>query len=138
MGETHPPILRLDKSVQASGLKTIMAAAVVQQAPGDSPALSASRDSSSSRNSKGSQSSDFAHRLPTEEELAACADIAVYGGDGKSVPFKAFYERGVERQRHLVIFVRHFFCGVSHLTFTAGKANLTYVFRCAKITCGIW
>ena len=46
---------------------------------------------------------------PTKAELDAVADHCVQDADGNKIPFKQLYEA---KPRVLIIFIRHFFCGV--------------------------
>lgn len=52
--------------------------------------------------------------LPTSEELRKAGDIPIFDADGVARPFKSLYQ-GIEHQgqRQMIIFVRHFYCGVS-------------------------
>lgn len=47
-------------------------------------------------------------KAPTRRQLDAVANLPVRDGENKSIPFKSLYEG---KNRVLVIFVRHFFCG---------------------------
>ena len=51
--------------------------------------------------------------LPTIVDLKNVADLPISDADGKSQPFKNIYSGEMGARRVLVIFVRHFFCGVS-------------------------
>lgn len=51
--------------------------------------------------------------LPSRELLDKLADYLVLDRDGKSHTFKSLYTGPNVARRVLVIFVRHFFCGVS-------------------------
>ena len=50
--------------------------------------------------------------LPTATDLAKVADLVVLGADGTSRPFKSLYTGHGVPKRVLIIFIRHFFCGV--------------------------
>jgi hypothetical protein len=53
--------------------------------------------------------------VPSDEKIAKVADFPVLDVDGKKVPFRSLYEgANGEKKNHkvLVIFVRHFYCGV--------------------------
>lgn len=52
-------------------------------------------------------------KLPTVADLKRVADLPVLDADGQSQPFKNIYSSPKAAQRVLLIFVRHFFCGVS-------------------------
>lgn len=54
--------------------------------------------------------------LPTNDEVAKCADMLVLGADGESRPFRSLYSGEGVASRQLIIFVRHFFCGVRPAT----------------------
>lgn len=51
------------------------------------------------------------HVLPDEQELSAIGDLEVLDESAKPVAFKSLYSDG--SSRHLIIFLRHYFCGVS-------------------------
>ena len=54
--------------------------------------------------------------LPSEETLAKIADYSLLDVNGNQVPFRSVYEgTNGEKKNHkvLIIFVRHFYCGVS-------------------------
>lgn len=50
--------------------------------------------------------------LPTLDTLRRAEDLSVLDEDGKARPFKSLYAAPNIARRVLVIFVRHFFCGV--------------------------
>jgi hypothetical protein len=52
--------------------------------------------------------------IPTQDTLDKAADLTVLGIDGASKPFKNLYSGEGAASRVLIVFVRHFFCGVSH------------------------
>ena len=56
---------------------------------------------------------------PSRAALDKAADLTVYNTDGIGLPFKSLYwaEPG-HRRRVMIIFIRHFFCGVGQLNFT--------------------
>ena len=51
--------------------------------------------------------------VPTQSQLDTAANIPIYDPEGNSRPFRHLYQ-GAEHQgqRQLIIFVRHFYCGV--------------------------
>jgi hypothetical protein len=57
---------------------------------------------------------DTDNTIPSRATLRRVADFQVLDQDGKSRPFKSLYSGPMVARRVLVIFVRHFFCGVSH------------------------
>lgn len=59
---------------------------------------------------QGSVSSN--NELPSSETLRKIEDYVVLDRDGKSRPFKSLYTGKHVARRVLIIFVRHFFCGV--------------------------
>lgn len=59
---------------------------------------------------EGSVSSN--NELPSAEVLRKIENYVVLDRDGKSRPFKSLYTGKHVARRVLVIFVRHFFCGV--------------------------
>jgi hypothetical protein len=50
---------------------------------------------------------------PTENDLDRVGDLLVLDAQGQSRPFKELYNAPHVAPRQLIIFVRHFFCGVS-------------------------
>jgi hypothetical protein len=56
--------------------------------------------------------------LPSKSTLEKSADLPVFDVDGKTVPFKSLYwSDGNESQKVMIIFIRHFFCGVCAVFF---------------------
>ena len=53
------------------------------------------------------------NNIPTEKDLSTVADFLILDAQGKSRPFKDLYQAPHVASRQLVIFIRHFFCGVS-------------------------
>lgn len=52
--------------------------------------------------------------LPSESTLERTADLPVFDVEGKTVSFKSLYwANGNESKKVMIIFIRHFFCGVS-------------------------
>lgn len=56
---------------------------------------------------------DVNNDLPTEKDLQAVGDLLVLDAQGQSRPFKELYDAPHTAPRQLIIFIRHFFCGVS-------------------------
>jgi hypothetical protein len=56
---------------------------------------------------------DVTNDLPTEKDLARVGDLLVLDAQGQSRPFKELYNAPHVATRQLIIFIRHFFCGVS-------------------------
>ena len=52
-------------------------------------------------------------KVPTAAELRKVADLPVLSAQRESIPFKDLYTR--DGRRVLIIFIRHFFCGVCAL-----------------------
>lgn len=59
------------------------------------------------------QAGDHSHYdLPDASTLAQAGELEVQDKDGKKIKFKSLYaEHG---KKHVIVFVRHFFCGVGH------------------------
>lgn len=54
------------------------------------------------------------HReLPDPKKLSEAGEVLIKDKDGKDVPFKSFYTDKPADERQLIVFVRHFHCGVS-------------------------
>lgn len=63
------------------------------------------------------------NKIPSKSDLDKCAELPILDVDKKSLPFKSLYTSENGGRRVLVIFIRHFFCGVcctalSHQTMT--------------------
>lgn len=56
--------------------------------------------------------------LPTEKELGSVGDLLILDAQGQSRPFKELYKAEGVAPRQLIIFIRHFFCGVGSLPCT--------------------
>lgn len=56
---------------------------------------------------------DVNNDLPTEKDLKKVDDLLVLDAQGQSRPFKDLYKAPHVAPRQLIIFIRHFFCGVS-------------------------
>jgi hypothetical protein len=53
-------------------------------------------------------------KLPSDEELEKAGNVSIFDAEGNSRPFKSLYSGSQAiGEQQLVIFVRHFFCGVS-------------------------
>ena len=87
------------------------------------PKRSLDTDSSTSLNQKDADNVDSAaefagelntnDNIPTQALLQKIESLVVLDKDGKTVPFKDLYNGPNVARRVLVIFIRHFFCGVS-------------------------
>lgn len=75
--------------------------------------------SSTLTNNAGDPSADFIgdldtdNTIPSQALLRQVADYQLLDKDGRSTYFKSLYSGPMVARRVLVIFVRHFFCGVS-------------------------
>ncbi len=56
---------------------------------------------------------DTNNDLPSRATLKKIEDFPILDQDGKAIPFKNLYTGPNVPRRILVIFIRHFFCGVS-------------------------
>ena len=54
-----------------------------------------------------------ADKLPSTESLRSAEGYEVLDREGKPRPFKTLYSGSDSTSRVLIIFIRHFFCGVS-------------------------
>ncbi len=52
------------------------------------------------------------NELPTREKLKKVENLPILDQDGRSIPFKNLYTGPNVTRRVLVIFIRHFYCGV--------------------------
>ncbi len=53
-------------------------------------------------------------KIPTTSDLEKIDELQVRDAEGKSLKFREVYDDS-SAERHLVIFIRHFFCGVRYL-----------------------
>jgi hypothetical protein len=52
--------------------------------------------------------------LPSKPTLEKCAELPVFDVDGRTVPFQSLYWPDAnESKKVMIVFIRHFFCGVS-------------------------
>lgn len=51
---------------------------------------------------------------PNKYDIEKCRDLVVLDENGESHPFSSLFAGEGMAKRHLIIFVRHFFCGVSY------------------------
>lgn len=72
--------------------------------------------------------------IPSPEVLSRIASLPVLDKDGKSRSFRSLYSGPDVATRVLVIFVRHFFCGVSNFTSSSMTLPTTNQRRTAKNT----
>jgi hypothetical protein len=66
---------------------------------------------------------DVNNDIPTVKDLQKVGDLLVLDAQGKSRPFKELYEAPLVAPRQLIIFIRHFFCGVSTACAGSGHAD---------------
>jgi hypothetical protein len=52
------------------------------------------------------------NEIPSQEVLSRVEDMNLLDQDGKTIPFKHLYSGPNVARRVLIIFIRHFFCGV--------------------------
>jgi hypothetical protein len=56
---------------------------------------------------------DLNEPLPTQQDLSSVGDIQLYDANGNTRTFRSLYSGDdVMSERQLIIFVRHFYCGV--------------------------
>lgn len=72
-------------------------------------------------------------KLPTRKELDRAGDIEVFDKDKKAYKFSDLYSNtdGDKKHTYIIIFIRHFFCGVCDLSrphFSTLSINLTSSF----------
>lgn len=56
---------------------------------------------------------EVSDKLPSKGELERVADLPILDSSGKSHAFKTLHSNPDRPSRVLIIFIRHFFCGVS-------------------------
>lgn len=61
---------------------------------------------------------DVNNDLPSEKDLKKVEDLLILDAQGKSRPFRELYDASGVAPRQLIIFIRHFFCGVSRATYS--------------------
>lgn len=76
------------------------------------------------------ESADFTGDVNTDNEIPSQAvlkkieDYSVLDRDGRTVPFRSLYAGPNTARRVLIIFIRHFFCGVrNHSLLLIGSPN---------------
>lgn len=98
--------------------------------PSAEPVLVASPIASDSHSSTPAfpPANDTAPTLPSKATLDKAADLIVYDAQGQAVPFKELYQAEPgQRRRVMVIFIRHFFCGVSGMVLLDLHALTRYI-----------
>jgi hypothetical protein len=68
---------------------------------------------SSSKKHGKSKIEEAHYELPDAETLNEAGELLITDEGGNKIPFKSLYENKANQQ--LIIFVRHFFCHVSHI-----------------------
>lgn len=120
---SQPPLHTNAKAKAEAGeanVETAVSTATVDQTPQPAPATQNGGDITrgSSTDVDTSKPKDFdgaiatTNDLPSPETLKKIEDYVVLDGHGKSHTFKSLYKGRNAARRVLVIFVRHFFCGV--------------------------
>ena len=93
----------------------------IQTAAMAHPKTSIDTSSSSANTNSDDTAVDFAgdvntnNEIPTQEALKSVEDMTVLDKDGKIIPFNSLYSGPNVTKRVLIIFIRHFLCGVSFL-----------------------
>jgi hypothetical protein len=72
--------------------------------------------------------------IPSEKDLQKVGDLLVLDAQGQSRPFKELYNAPHVAPRQLIIFIRHFFCGVS-TTNQLHQGRLLTISRTARNSC---
>jgi hypothetical protein len=75
---------------------------------------------------------DITDDIPTAKDLQRVGDLLVLDAQGKSRPFKELYEAPLVAPRQLIIFIRHFFCGVSTAFFTSCRTRTNKAQNCQE------
>ena len=57
---------------------------------------------------------EVSSKLPSKGDLERVADLPVLDGSGEAHTFKSLHTGTGDRRRVLIIFIRHFFCGVRY------------------------
>jgi hypothetical protein len=74
------------------------------------------------------KASDAHRELPSKEALDKAGEHMIQDENGNEIAFKTLYTDKPADERQLIIFVRHFFCGVSH------RHNLAWSLQILKPT----
>ena len=69
---------------------------------------------------------------PTASNLVKCADFPVLDSNRQPRSFKSLYSGDTSTKRTLVLFIRHFFCGVSDLSWCPFMAFPALMIMSAK------
>jgi len=68
---------------------------------------------------------DISDEYPSQETLKAAGNISIYDANGNSMPFKNLISGETAiGERQLIVFVRHFYCGVSPVSLHAKEQCL--------------
>ncbi|TFK32567.1 AhpC/TSA antioxidant enzyme-domain-containing protein [Crucibulum laeve] len=86
-----------------------------------------------------SETTSISNALPNEESISNAADLNVFDGKGDKLKFGSIFER----QKTVVVFIRHFFCGsckmyVEQLATIPKSALEDAGTRIVVIGCGEW
>lgn len=57
---------------------------------------------------------EVSNKLPSKGDLEKIAHLPVLDGSGEAHTFMSLHSSTTESRRVLIIFIRHFFCGVRH------------------------
>lgn len=57
---------------------------------------------------------EVSNKLPSKGDLERVADLPVLDGSGEAHTFKSLHTGTGDGRRVLIIFIRHFFCGVRY------------------------
>ena len=63
------------------------------------------------------------NELPSQETLRKVEDYVVLDSHGQPHPFKSLYSGRNAARRVLIVFVRHFFCGVGRFRVDSGQSS---------------
>jgi len=60
--------------------------------------------------------------LPSTQVQQEAGELTILDEQGTETPFKTLYPDG-RTKRHLIVFIRHFYCGVRHLYLLTPKQD---------------
>lgn len=132
---TAPAVKPAHETTQSIATTTLTAEPAPVQAESQTKPPKASLDTTSVSSSM-DPTDDFTgdvetdNTLPSKEMLKRVENVIVLDKDGKGVPFKSVYTGPNVPRRVLVIFIRHFFCGVSFPSLAATRGWR----RCLQLT----
>ena len=94
------------------GIKSKMAGSRLSKKGSTKEAMAKDSTAPPSESICGGEDLKVNNKIPSKSDLEKCAELPILDVNKKSLPFKSLYTSENGGRRVLVIFIRHFFCGV--------------------------